>query len=194
MLEIKNQSPNLVTLGGGAISQIAVKDQLVWPKGKKYRYLRRNISALQWWTSWSSAMTMQASEFELLIWSTKFVWPSWTTISTNATHSGESETIDKLIDWNTNTKRCPNNLSWSWPLYAQIDFWDKIDLSSITNWRWYNWNDTASYTVRNPASWSIQVSNDLIDWKTISTFTSSESKSNTNYWIAYTWSINWENI
>ena len=158
--------------------------------GQKWRYLRWNISTLKWWT-WTNAQTMQASEFQLLVWSTKRNRPSWVTLTTNATKNGSWETVDKLIDWNTITKRCPNQQSWTRPLYAQFDFWQKVDLTNITNWRWYNGNDTASYNIRNPNSWNIQVSNDWVNWKTISTYTASESKSDTNYWLAYTWTITW---
>lgn len=145
----------------------------------KYLYIRWYISAVR--TSWQ---WIQMSEFELYdnSWN-KVSRPSWTTVETSATSYPTNEWPNNIIDWTTSTKHyCQNQFI---PLTLTINLWSKLDFKNIKQYKRYTAND--SYQ-RDPITWTLAVSNDKVNWKTVSTVTNASITSNRNT-LAWTWNI-----
>lgn len=144
-----------------------------------YLYVRWYISAVR--TSWQ---WIQMSEFELYdnSWN-KVSRPSWTTVETSATSYPTNEWPNNIIDWTTSTKHyCQNQFI---PLTLTFTLWSKLDFKNIKQYKWYTAND--SYQ-RDPITWTLAVSNDKVNWKTVSTVTNASITSNRNT-LAWTWNI-----
>ena len=140
---------------------------------KKYRYIKRNITAIK-----SNVWTTQASEFYFIDsnWNKKSF--SWCTIT--AQYAGNNnEWIEKLIDWNTSTKYC----TWHNPsLRILFDFGsERISVKKFSRYQRYTANDEPD---RDPKTWTIQGSNDNVNYDTLSTV--STNVTSTRYALAGT--------
>ena len=140
---------------------------------KKYRYIKRNITAIK-----SNVWTTQASEFYFIDsnWNKKSF--SWCTIT--AQYAGNNnEWIEKLIDWNTSTKYC----TWHNPsLRILFDFGSEwISVKKFSRYQRYTANDEPD---RDPKTWTIQGSNDNVNYDTLSTV--STNVTSTRYALAGT--------
>lgn len=144
---------------------------------KKYRYIKRNITAIK-----SNVWTTQASEFYFIDsnWNKKSF--SWCTIT--AQYAGNNnEWIEKLIDGSTSTKYCtPHNPS----LRILFDFWSEwISVKKFSRYQRYTANDEYR---RDPISRTIQWSNDNVNFDTLSTV-SNASITTSRYALAGTRNI-----
>lgn len=179
MLEIKDQSPNLVTLGGGAVSQIAVKDQLVWPNKREPTATTLLYYKMDWnatdssWNSRDGSYPWGTPTFDMNEWRdwcynwgrairmpSLWSFGSWETLTISFWLKA---TANQWLFWLTNYNHWDRN-----NMDVSMDSW-KIFLSV---WTW------------SSATWTARWDN-LLDWEWHWILI-------TKNWNNYTWYIDWE--
>lgn len=108
---------------------------------------------------------MQMSEIRFLLNGSHAEIPDGTLITSTAAPYSSSESVDKLLDGNVNTKYYTTTV----PVTITIEFPEQVN---FTGWEWYTANDASG---RDPVSFTAEVSSNGNDWTTIS----SESNYNT---------------
>lgn len=158
------------------ISKIYIWQTVVTPP-TSYRYIKRTITDNR-----NHSTVTQMSEFEICDnnW-TKMSRPSGTSITWNIIWPW-SETVDKIIDWSTSTKYCPNG---SLPIIITIDLGTTVDFTTYNKYKRYTANDASQ---RDPISWNIALSNDWNEWITVSSVSNANITTN-RYALAWTWDI-----
>ncbi len=144
---------------------------------KKYRYIKRNITAIK-----SNVGTTQASEFYFI--DANGNKKSFSGCTITAQYAGNNnEGIEKLIDGNTNTKYC----TWHNPsLWILFDFGSEwISVKTFNRYQRYTANDEYR---RDPQNRTIEGSNDNVNYDVLSTVTNANVTS-TRYALAGTRNI-----
>ena len=137
----------------------------------EYRYLRIVITKLRGTPNDSA---IQLADWQFLDNSNNvFSYPAGTTITSNLSPTGSSESINKIIDGNSNTKYCSKNWGNSQTGSCTIN----IDLGAGNYLEYYTYNKYRYYTAddqssRDPISWSVYGSIDG------STYTLLDTRSN----------------
>lgn len=130
-----------------------------------YRYYKWNITAIR--TNPSTAGAVQASEFDFLINGTIQAWSGLNATVTTRGDNPPSETIAKLTDASASTKWLDFSNTGTPITWVKFDFGSGV-YKKFTGYKWYTANDEIS---RDPVSWTIQGSNDDINWITLDTQT-----------------------
>ena len=147
----------------------------------EYRYLRMTITAIR-----GNGSTVQLSEIELVDSDNgaDFPWPA-TTAVTSSIQAVSSEPAQNIIDGSTSTKFCSTAFTSGAALTIDLGEGNRVDLGLYNTWQWYTANDAPE---RDPASFSLDVSNDGTHWLSVDSV-SGASITETRQALAYSGSI-----
>jgi hypothetical protein len=137
-----------------------------------YRYVRWNITATK-----TASNLMQASEFVIQNVGVDVSMAGSTVTSNDAGQPGESPS--GLVDNNTATKFCSLGTTGPWTF--------TIDLGSAKTFNGYRWATANDTEGRDPATWTVSVSNDGTNFTTKSTVTSYSATASRNTYVSGPW-------
>lgn len=120
------------------------------------QYVRWSVTATK-----TTANLMQASEFVLRLGETNISMTGTTVTASAANQTGEIPA--NLVDNNTATKYCSTTTTGPWTF--------TFNLGSVKVFNGYRWSTANDAEARDPSTWTIGISTDNINWRTMHTIT-----------------------